>query len=113
MGLIQTIDGARAERIGADGVTTAAFDDALARTQGALDWLRARRVDGGLPLLRLPAARDDLAAIRAEAQRLSVDASDIVVLGIGGSSLGGQTVCALADAGFGRVLARQYLSEMR
>ena len=35
---------------------------ALARTGEALDWLRARHADGSLPLLRLPATRDDLAA---------------------------------------------------
>ena len=33
------------------------------RSEGALDWLRARHADGGLPLLRLPAQRDDLDAI--------------------------------------------------
>src|SRR5207248_7669974 len=73
-----------------------AFEDALARTQPALDWLRARHADGALPLLRLAATRDDLAGIRADAQRLRADASDIVVLGIGGSSLGGQTLAQLA-----------------
>ena len=35
------------------------------RTGEALAWLRARHADGSLPLLRLPAATDDLAAIRA------------------------------------------------
>ena len=34
----------------------------LTRTAGALDWLRARHADGGLPLLRLPERRDDLDA---------------------------------------------------
>src|SRR5262249_4281555 len=62
----------------------------------ALDWLRARHADGGLPLLRLPAAHDDLAPIRAAAERLRAGASDIVLLGTGGSSLGGQTLAQLA-----------------
>ncbi|HEY1362347.1 MAG TPA: glucose-6-phosphate isomerase [Xanthobacteraceae bacterium] len=98
MGLIQSIDSARAERIGAEGVTAAALDEALLRTREALDWLRARHDDGGLPLLRLPGARDDLAAIGAAARRLGT-ATDVVVLGVGGSSLGGQTLAQLAGHG--------------
>ena len=43
MPIIQSIETARAERIGAEGVTAAAFDDALARSAEALDWLRARQ----------------------------------------------------------------------
>jgi glucose-6-phosphate isomerase len=95
----QSIESARAERIGAEGVTSAAFDDALARSGEALDWLRARHADGGLPLLRLPAARDDLASIRDAAQRLSAGARHLVILGTGGSSLGGQTLAQLAGHG--------------
>src|SRR5215475_41559 len=99
MPFIQSIDTARAERIGAEGVTAAAFDDALARSTEALDWLRARHADGTLPLLRLPAERDDLASIRDAAQRLSAGATDVVILGVGGSSLGGQTLAQLAGHG--------------
>jgi glucose-6-phosphate isomerase len=95
MGIIQTIDSARADHIGDDGVATSAFEDALSRTGAALDWLRERHGDGGLPLLRLPARHDDLPGIREAAQRLSAGASDIVALGIGGSSLGGQTLAQL------------------
>ena len=40
MPLQQNIDSARAEKIGAHGVTKAALDDALARSEAALDWLR-------------------------------------------------------------------------
>src|SRR5439155_14457060 len=39
------------------------------------------------------------AAIRAAAGRLAAGSSDIVVLGTGGSSLGGQTLAQLADHG--------------
>jgi glucose-6-phosphate isomerase len=96
MPFIQSIENARAERIGHDGVAAAAFDAALARTQGALEWLRARHADGALPLLRLPAARDDLAPIGEAAERLRTGATDVVFLGTGGSSLGGQTLAQLA-----------------
>ena len=57
----QSIDSARKERIGTHGVDAAALSDALTRTAGALDWLRARHADGALPLLRLPERHDDLA----------------------------------------------------
>ena len=99
MPLVQSIENARAERVGTAGVAAADFDDALARTAEALAWLRARHADGGLPLLRLPAQRDDLAGIRAAADRLAAGASDIVILGTGGSSLGGQTLAQLAGHG--------------
>jgi glucose-6-phosphate isomerase len=97
MPLRQSIDSARKERIGPHGVDAAALNDALARSAAALDWIRARHADGALPLLRLPERRDDLDAIRAAGQRLAAGASDIVVLGTGGSSLGGQTLAQLAD----------------
>jgi glucose-6-phosphate isomerase len=96
MPLVQSIDTARAERIGGEGVTAAAFADALARTADALDWLRARHGDGSLALIRLPGRRDDLDTIGATASRLRAGASDIVFLGTGGSSLGGQTLAQLA-----------------
>jgi glucose-6-phosphate isomerase len=96
MPLLQSIDHARRERVGAEGVVAPAFAAALKATQPALAALRARHGDGSLPLLRLPTKRDDLAAIREAARRLTAGASDIVVLGTGGSSLGGQTLAQLA-----------------
>jgi glucose-6-phosphate isomerase len=96
MPLAWSIEHARAGRIGADGVTAADLADALGRTGEALAWLRARHADGSLPLLRLPAERGDLAAIGEAARRLTQGASDIVFLGTGGSSLGGQALAQLA-----------------
>src|SRR5580704_2743810 len=100
MALSQSIDDAREERIGRHGVTPPAFADALARTHEALAFVRARHADGTLPLLRLAEKTDDLAGIEAAAKRLVAGAnelvSDIVFLGTGGSSLGGQTLVQLA-----------------
>ena len=93
----QDIDSARAEKIGAHGVSKAALDDALSRSEGALDWLRKAHAEQTLPLLRLPAETGDLAAIGNAAARLRAGATDVVVLGTGGSSLGGQTLAQLAD----------------
>jgi glucose-6-phosphate isomerase len=99
MAVLQSVDDAREERIGRDGVTAAAYADALARSADALAWIRARHADGKLPLLRLPEKTDDLAGITGAAKRLSAGAGDIVFLGTGGSSLGGQTVAQLAGCG--------------
>ena len=82
--------------IGAGGVTQAQFDACLARTQPALDTLRAQHADGTLPLLHLPRRRHDIAAMEDIAAHLRKNATDIVVLGIGGSSLGAKAVAQLA-----------------
>src|SRR5438128_12662854 len=93
----QNIDGARAEKIGAHGVAKSALDDALRRCEGALAWVREQHAKGSLPLLRLPGSTDDLDEIEKAAARLRARATDVVVLGTGGSSLGGQTLAQLAD----------------
>jgi glucose-6-phosphate isomerase len=97
MPFTQNIDTARAEKIGAHGVAKAALDDTLKRCDAALAWVRKQHVDGRLPLLRLPARTDDLDEINKAAARLRAGATDVVVLGTGGSSLGGQTLAQLAD----------------
>ncbi len=93
--MIQSIDSALEQTIGAHGASDKVLNDALGRADRALDSLRAHHADGSLPLLRLPNAQDDLAGIRAAAVRLREGASDIVILGTGGSSLGGQTLAQL------------------
>jgi glucose-6-phosphate isomerase len=92
-----SIENARAERIGPQGVGAAVLADMIARSEQALAWLRERHADGSVPLLRLPAERADVAGIAEAAQRLADGASDIVFLGTGGSSLGGQAVAQLAN----------------
>ncbi len=99
MSIVQSIDNAREDRIGPHGASAASLNAALARAEEALNWLRARHADRSLPLLRLPEARTDLEAIRVTARRLADGATDIVILGTGGSSLGGQTLAQLAGHG--------------
>ena len=96
MSITQDIDSALEKNVGPHGVADAALSAALDRAEGALERLRQQHGDGSLPLLRLPEKQDDLAAIRDAAARLKDGASDIVVLGTGGSSLGGQTIAQLA-----------------
>ena len=96
MPVVQSIKHATQSAIGEHGIADADLRDALTRSAAALDWLRARHEDGGLRLLRLPAERGDLAQITEAARRLKAGATDIVFLGTGGSSLGGQTLAQLA-----------------
>ena len=96
MAIVQSIDSALEKNVGKHGISDGDLNAALARAEGALDWLRARHADGGLPLLRLAGKHDDLHPIKAEARRLTGGATDIVLLGTGGSSLGGQTLAQLA-----------------
>lgn len=96
MPVTQSIEGARRERVGDAGVNAAEFDATLSHSAAALDWLRRQHAGGTLPLLRYPAKRDDLGEIMRAAETLSRGASDVVFLGTGGSSLGGQTLAQLA-----------------
>ena len=96
MSIVQLIDNAREEHIGPHGVSAGTLKSALQRAESALDWLRARHADRSLPLLRLPDAHGDLETIRNAARQLADRATDIVILGTGGSSLGGQTLAQLA-----------------
>ncbi|MGA2566831.1 MAG: glucose-6-phosphate isomerase [Pseudolabrys sp.] len=96
MAIVQSIDSALERKIGPHGVSDKALNAALARAEAALEALRARHADGGLPLLRQPGAHDDLMPIRQAGRRLAENATDVVFLGTGGSSLGGQTLAQLA-----------------
>jgi glucose-6-phosphate isomerase len=99
MPLVQSIENAREERVGQNGISAAALGDALARSADAVAWIKARYTDKTLPLLQLPQKRDDIGEIAGAAGRLSAGASDVVFFGTGGSSLGGQTLAQLAGYG--------------
>jgi glucose-6-phosphate isomerase len=95
MSFDQTIDGCRAAAIGTHGLDDKTWRTALDAAGPALDWLRARHADKSLPLLHLPAARADLDALTPLAKRYREGFDAVVVLGTGGSSLGGAAVAAL------------------
>lgn len=94
------IAGCFAESLGR-GLAAADFENTLSRAGPAITTLLRRRDDDSLPLLRLPARRDDISEIASIAEEFRRRFDRVVVLGTGGSSLGGQTLCALADLGFG------------
>lgn len=79
---------------GKGAVSRAAYDQALAKSAAALDWLRQQHASKGLELLGVPARTDDLRAATKQAAALKGFAT-VAVLGIGGSSLGGQALTAL------------------
>lgn len=90
-----------AAEIGDGGLATASFEQYLAASESAVQRLRAAYAENSLPLLRLPETRDDLAATVEVADRFRNAFDDVVVLGTGGSSLGGQTLCSVAGSGLG------------
>jgi glucose-6-phosphate isomerase len=96
----QDISGCLLESIGAQGLGAGELGALLERTRPSLDRLRDQHARGSEPLLAIPARRDDLHALAPLAQEFR-HFEHVIVLGIGGSSLGGQTLYALADRGFG------------
>jgi glucose-6-phosphate isomerase len=94
-------DNCFARAIGDRGLSDDAFATVLAETAAALEDIRAAYQDNTLPMLRLAQAGDDIEALKPIVERCRRDFDNIIVLGTGGSSLGGQTLCSLADVGFG------------
>ena len=89
------IESCFAETVGEGGLPRARFEALLSECRPVLETIRAWRDDGSLPLLRLPARRDDVAALEPVAARHRERFDDILILGTGGSSLGGKSLCAL------------------
>jgi glucose-6-phosphate isomerase len=89
------IDQCFADRIGEGGLDRRDFDATVAATGRALDRLRDQARSGALPLLGVPGKSDDLAGLAPIVRRFRERFDDVVVLGTGGSSLGGQTLAAL------------------
>jgi glucose-6-phosphate isomerase len=100
-----SIEDALDTSVGDKGLSRTALDRALVELRPALDKLRAWHRDNTLPLLRLPARRDDLAALKPHADRFA-KFEHVVVMGMGGSSLSGKALVALKDQGFGPAKGR-------
>ena len=69
----------------------------LAEAAGALARVREERAHGAMPHWSLPARRDDLPPLAEFAGELRTRFDGVVILGTGGSSLGGRTLLALRD----------------
>ena len=102
------IDDALDTSVGAKGLSRASLDRAIAELRPALDKIRHWHDSNELPLLKLPARRDDLAALEPHAARFA-GFEHVVIMGSGGSSLSGKTLVALKDQGFGPLPGRPKL----
>lgn len=72
------------------------FDDIKSRLRPLVKSILEEIEDGTASYLSLPFHSDDLIGMQAEADRIRQSSSDVVVLGVGGSSLGAQALCALS-----------------
>ena len=108
----QSIETCLADAIGGTGLESAAFETLLAETQAALSEISG----GGNPevdaITGLTTPDCDLSAAEDVAERYSESFDDVVVLGTGGSSLGGATLAALAPPALGEALSRPRLHFM-
>jgi glucose-6-phosphate isomerase len=91
----QSIDGCLAGAIGEHGLTPAELGRWLDPLGAAVAVLQDDYRNRSLPHLRIAEETQDLADAEAALARLSVGADSIVFFGIGGSSLGGQTLAQL------------------
>jgi glucose-6-phosphate isomerase len=97
MPFTQNISQALVSGIGSTAIPDAAYKVALNKAKDAVERLRAQAKDGSLPLLGLPQERGDITSVKAAAREIKKGAKDILILGTGGSSLGGQTLAQLKD----------------
>jgi glucose-6-phosphate isomerase len=91
----QTIDGCLEAAIGEHGLTTTELGGWLDLLAPALVALQEDYCSRQLPHLRIAEETADVTAAQAALARLSQGAETIVFFGIGGSSLGGQTLAQL------------------
>jgi glucose-6-phosphate isomerase len=91
-----SIDGCLADLIGDGGLSADALDTALEAGWQVWSAMRADLADGDFPPLAIAAQDDDLAAVRAAADRLAATCDTVAIIGVGGSSLGAEALCALA-----------------
>lgn len=73
----------------------ALFDAALNDAEAQLKWLRQAKDQNTLELLSVPERKDDIARAREVLATFAQNTSEVAVLGIGGSSLGGKALRAL------------------
>ena len=96
MTYVQEISDCFASEIGDHGLDHAVFEDYLGRTVPFLAAFRASVADGERPAFSISTKTDDLPEITDTAGYFRDGFDDVVILGTGGSSLGGRTLCALA-----------------
>jgi len=97
IGYTQDLEGT----VGSGGLPKDQLIELATSLGGELRDLQIARENGENEILALADKKDDLEEILETALQISDGAKTVVVLGTGGSSLGGQTLARLADHGFG------------
>ncbi len=92
----QMVDDCLSDNIGGNGLYMQHFENLLKILTAAHDKLRFDYKSGALPLLKLPEAREDLEILKPIAQYYREEFDDVVILGTGGSSLGGKALYEMA-----------------
>ncbi len=85
-------------RSGKGAVSRDRYDAALKAVTPHLAWLRDAKAKRSLELLGVPERTDDIEAAQKVAETFCQNTTDIAVLGIGGSSLGGQALKAALES---------------
>ncbi len=85
-----------AQNIGEGGLSDSKFQLLLRQAKLGLRALKVSYEDGSLPLLNLPHATEDLVPLEPIAQYYRDSFKDVVILGTGGSSLGGRALFEMA-----------------
>ncbi|MBO6782106.1 MAG: glucose-6-phosphate isomerase [Alphaproteobacteria bacterium] len=92
----QDISGCFADAIGDGGVTPDALGRALDATSEPWKIVREALSEDDFPALNIAYSQDDIADIQSVASRLREHCDTIAVIGVGGSSLGGEALTALS-----------------
>ncbi len=93
--------------IGSGGLSQRGYEAALTRAARAASRLKDRHEAGDFVLTKLMGEREDITVMRGFADNLCKDTSDLIILGIGGSSLGAQTLAQLTGWGLPGYLPRE------
>ncbi len=97
----QLIECCLADTIGEGGLSATSLARLLEAAGPILAKLAAAGADGSLPFLTAPRLSEDLEACGEISRSFRDTCAEVLVLGTGGSSLGGQSLYALTDRGFG------------
>lgn len=99
------------DRIGDSGLSTATFDQACAEAMAALDRVKREHHDGAA-LMRHAFLEDDLTAIEDAAVTVAERASQVFLIGTGGSSLGSKMIGASSPSTADRLSERMPASTL-
>ncbi|MTI09456.1 glucose-6-phosphate isomerase [Curvivirga aplysinae] len=92
----QDIGDCLADTIGSGGLTNKKYEMLLRQAKVGMENLKTAYANGSLPLLHLPEKDDDLAELVPVAEHYRRNFKDVVILGTGGSSLGGRALFEMA-----------------